>query len=811
MRASTTGILGIAAVIVIAQAMSSAQERRRPSPSGMRDPGGLMLLMIPEVQADLRLEPFQTRQIQDWFERTGEELRGVAASLNLGEFPEPTPEARERLDQELQSKTEAVQKDAETRLRAILSNRQWNRVQQLRRQAEGVLAFQRDDVIRDLGLTATQREKLEALSRIARGPRTPEERQRDLDAAIALLTNAQKETWKRLQGVAFAFPDPPDFAPGPGFGPGFGPGGPGGFGPGGPGGFGFGGPGGFNPGQERPLVKQFDEDQDGRLSREERAAARDFLKSQPTRGPGVRGPGGPRFGFGGPGGRPGGPGGSRETPKTGARVTPEDVVSFPEASLYEPTVVRTLFLQFEAEDWESELSDFNNTDVEVPATVSVDGKTFPNVGVHFRGMSSYMMVPAGSKRSLNLAFDFVDSEQRLYGYKTVNLLNSHEDPSFLHTVLYFDVARKYIPAPKANFVRVVINGEDWGLYVNVQQFNKELLSDSGLGEKGARWKVAGSPGGRGGLEYLGEEIDAYRSRYTIKSKDSEKDWKALIQLCRTLNETPVDQLEAALDPLLDLEGVLWFLALENALVNSDGYWARASDYSIARDQMGKFHIIPHDANETFQVGGGPGMRGSGGRGPEGRGPDGRGPEGRGPEGRGPEGRGPEGRGPEGRGPEGRGPEGRGPEGRGPEGRGPEGRGPEGRGPEGRGFGPPMRGGIDLDPLIGLEDSTKPLRSRLLAVPSLRARYLAHVRTIAEEHLDWSRLQPIVDSYVELIDQAVESDPKKLSSYEAFRQAVASEPSTEESRGRLSLREFADQRRAFLLNSAEIKALPREAP
>ncbi|MEJ7637520.1 MAG: CotH kinase family protein [Singulisphaera sp.] len=47
----------------------------------------------------------------------------------------------------------------------------------------------------------------------------------------------------------------------------------------------------------------------------------------------------------------------------------------------------------------------------------------------------------------------------------MNLLNSHEDPTFLHTVLYFDIARHYIP-PKANFVRVVINGESWGLYVN---------------------------------------------------------------------------------------------------------------------------------------------------------------------------------------------------------------------------------------------------------------------------------------------------------------------------------------------------------
>ena len=93
-------------------------------------------------------------------------------------------------------------------------------------------------------------------------------------------------------------------------------------------------------------------------------------------------------------------------------------------------------------------------------------------------MSSYMGVRPGRKRSLNLSLDFADTKQRLYGYKTLNLLNSHEDPSFLSTVLYSHIARQYIPAPKANFVKVVINGESWGVYVNAQQFDKEFLNEN---------------------------------------------------------------------------------------------------------------------------------------------------------------------------------------------------------------------------------------------------------------------------------------------------------------------------------------------
>jgi spore coat protein CotH len=433
------------------------------------------------------------------------------------------------------------------------------------------------------------------------------------------------------------------------------------------------------------------------------------------------------------------------------------VKSYPKASLYEPTVLRTLFLEFENSDWEAELADFKGTDVEVPATLTVDGKKYPTVGVHFRGMSSYMMVGPGYKRSLNLSLDTADKKQQLYGYKTLNLLNSAGDPSFLSTILYSHIARNSIPAPRANLVKLVINGESWGVYVNVQQFDKKFLEEGFKSDKGVRWKVPGSPGGRAGLGYVGEDVEAYKRLYEIKTNDpgkSEKAWKDLIGLCRTLNETPLDELEKALEPILDLDGVLWFLALDNALMNSDGYWIRASDYSIYQNEKGKFHIVPHDMNESFRPAGGPGF----GRG---RGPGGGMPPGGGPR--------------------------------------------QGPGAQPRGS------GMELDPLIGLDDPIKPLRSRLLAVPSLKARYLHHVRAIAQKWLDWGKLQPLVAQYQALVEKEVAADTRKLSSLAAFRGALgtgaeAAEPA--EMRRSVSLKTFVEQRRAYLLNHPEIKRAER---
>jgi len=503
------------------------------------------------------------------------------------------------------------------------------------------------------------------------------------------------------------------------------------FGPGGP--RGPGGPDGPMA-QERQLVKQFDKDGDGLLNKAERQAARDFLKNERGTRPGGRGFGPPR-GFG--------RGSDREPGKPGPRISPADVKSFPDVPLYEPTVLRTLFLEFEDADWEAQLADFYHTDVQVPATLTVDGKKYPKIGVRFRGNTAFRSAGEGSKRPLKLSIDFVHAKQQLYGYQTLNLLNSSEDPTFLHSVLYLQMARQYTPAPKANFVRTVINGESWGVYINSQQFDKQFLKEWFQSSKGDRWRVPVAFRGGGGLSYLGEKVEDYKRYYEMKTNGGDKAWNALIALCRTLSQTPPDRLEEALKPILDVDHALWFLALENVLINNDGYWARASDYSLFRDKNGQFHVIARDVNETFKpAGGGPGM----GPGP--------------------------------------------------------GRGPGGgfaRGPRG--------GGVELDPLAGMNDPNKALLNRLLAVPALKARYLEHVRTIAQEWLDWNKLAPVVQQYQSLIEKEVEADTRKLYSYAAFKSNLGQAgPQTQpaDRRGELSLRAFAEQRRNYLLNHSAIK-------
>jgi hypothetical protein len=157
-------------------------------------------------------------------------------------------------------------------------------------------------------------------------------------------------------------------------------------------------------------------------------------------------------------------------------------------------------------------------DVDVPATVTVDGRVYNDVGVHFRGNSSFG-VGNGYKRSLNLSFDFVHDDQSIGGYRTLNFLNANTDPTLMRTVLSMHIARQYIAAPKANFVRVVINGENWGVYANAEQFNKEFLVENFGTKKGTRWKIPQGGGTGGGFSYQGDDPSRYNRTFQIKTKD----------------------------------------------------------------------------------------------------------------------------------------------------------------------------------------------------------------------------------------------------------------------------------------------------
>jgi hypothetical protein len=286
-----------------------------------------------------------------------------------------------------------------------------------------------------------------------------------------------------------------------------------------------------------------------------------------------------------------------EPVKTGEKINPASVSLFPNEPLYDPSTLRTAFLEFEDADWEKELTEFARTDILLPARLTLDGKSYPGVGVHFRVQAAIPATAEGHKRALDLTLDAGVSNQTLSGQRQLRLTDAGSDPTFLRTALFSYVAHQYIAAPLTNFVRVVINGENWGIYVSAQPFDENFIKQNFGTTEGARWSVG--PGGN--LAYLGDKADAYREAYQLKSPDDPSAWAALIELCKLLNKTPTSELETALAPRLDIDSALKFLALENVLINQDGYGSSKGGFGLYLATDGRFHLIPQDSEASLRL------------------------------------------------------------------------------------------------------------------------------------------------------------------------------------------------------------------
>lgn len=163
---------------------------------------------------------------------------------------------------------------------------------------------------------------------------------------------------------------------------------------------------------------------------------------------------------------------------------------------YDPAVLRTIELTFPSNNFWSQLEQVSRVDDQYLAgDMVIDGIQYEGVGVRWRGNTSQRNV--GEKRSFKIAVDHTESGLDVYGYQTIKLNNAAGDPSFLREALYSQICKEYFPAPTANHIKLVINGQNWGVYVNVQQFNKDFLDEWYDSTKGNRWK-ANSGRGTGG-------------------------------------------------------------------------------------------------------------------------------------------------------------------------------------------------------------------------------------------------------------------------------------------------------------------------
>lgn len=385
--------------------------------------------------------------------------------------------------------------------------------------------------------------------------------------------------------------------------------------------------------------------------------------------------------------------------------------------LYDPATLRTFALTFHDADWLARLRNNYASETNILADLVVDGVTYPSVGVRIRGNTSYTALPVGSEKfSLKIEMGFVDANQDLLGYDNINLNNGFRDPTFSREMVYNNYVAQFIPNPRANHVLVTLNGQNWGVYINVQQPDKRMLRDYFANADGVRIGCSNNPNGPG-LAYNGPNPASYTA-YQVNNDGGLPDPLAgLIAVTNVLSNEPLISWPN-IDALFAIDPSIWSVVLENALTDDDSYVNKGCDFVTYRNPLdNRTHLMQRDANETFTQAGWAITR-------------------------------------------------------------------------------------------NFTATNKPVLNRVLAVPELRQRFFAHYRTVRRD-LTWTHFEPLFTAQRNLIDAAVQADPKKLYSYTLFQNNFSSTvnmPLPGLAGGNIiGLQQFVTQRATFLDGSPELLA------
>lgn len=223
----------------------------------------------------------------------------------------------------------------------------------------------------------------------------------------------------------------------------------------------------------------------------------------------------------------------------------------------------------------------------VAADFGFDGQVITNVAVRFKGNSS---LRAGTEFHPSLKIDFNDfqADARLDGLKKLNLHNHSTDTSNLAEFLSYEAWRRMgVAAPRTGWAEVWINDRNWGLYTTVEEPGQDFIDEHFGYRQGDLYKPE-LPGGS--LVWRGESITNYTNLNWELQTDT--DHSAFLHLVDVINHQPA----TVLGQVLDLKGVLTYLAGNVALGNGDDYTFLAHNYYLYENSPGHFTFLPWDMN-----------------------------------------------------------------------------------------------------------------------------------------------------------------------------------------------------------------------
>ena len=262
--------------------------------------------------------------------------------------------------------------------------------------------------------------------------------------------------------------------------------------------------------------------------------------------------------------------------------------------------IRKIEIFFAEPNWDDTLDVYYANDIGerlIADSVIIDGEVDQDVGVKYKGNSSYSANNA--KNPLNIKLDYVNNGQSIDGYNMLKLSNGFHDPTFIREILTYEIAREYMPASKASYANVFINGNWNGLYTCVQSVDDDFTNEHFYERKGPLFKVENTgvqvpnclPGQNGIWKYY-SDTNCLQKAYEIQSSN---DWTDLGNFLDTVNNYFPD-----IEKVLDVDRTLWMMSFSNLTATLDGPINNMShNFYMFKDNNGRFSPIIWDLNSSF--------------------------------------------------------------------------------------------------------------------------------------------------------------------------------------------------------------------
>jgi spore coat protein CotH len=234
----------------------------------------------------------------------------------------------------------------------------------------------------------------------------------------------------------------------------------------------------------------------------------------------------------------------------------------------------------------------------VNGDLEIDGQKFKNVGVRYKGNSSYATSQGRLKRPLKIDLAHHVATQSFHGEKKLTLNTNVMDASAAREVLAYGLYRSLdVPAPRTAYARLTLtvpgkyDKEFVGLYTLIESIDKTFLKNRFGSAKGLLLK----PEGVGPLDHLGDKWEPYQQRYKPKTPAKATSMNHLMEFTKLVQKADDKAFKEEINKYLNVDEFLRFLAATVAVSNLDSFIGLNHNYFLYLEpRTNQFVVIPWD-------------------------------------------------------------------------------------------------------------------------------------------------------------------------------------------------------------------------